>query len=179
MQIALLLVSGGAQLTECARRHAVDAELGHERSAFGPAHEDRTPVVHERPEPTRHEPVEGHERGFAARQREAPEARTRRGEELDTPAASGCVGDHERPVRSQVERVRPKNASGLGPDLDDLAWLVHLGRDDEDGMGAAVENGERAVGCLTAERQLGEASGDVRGKAADRARAWSESPPHS
>ena len=36
-------------------------------------------------------------------------------------------------------------------------------------MGAAVENGERAVGCLTAERQLGEASGDVRGKAADRA----------
>ena len=44
----------------------------------------------------------------------------------------------------------------------------HLGRDAEDGVRPAVEDEERAVGRLTAERQLGEASGDVRGKAADR-----------
>ena len=42
------------------------------------------------------------------------------------------------------------------------------GRDAEDRVRPAVENEERAVGRLPAERQLGEPSGDVRGEPADR-----------
>jgi hypothetical protein len=76
-----------------------------------------------------------------------------------------------RPPGASATTKEPEQAPRLGADLDDLARRVAAGaprRDAEDGMRPPVEHDERAVGRLTAERQLGEAPGDVRGEAADR-----------
>ena len=98
VEIAILLVAGGAQLAEAARRNAIDAELGDERSALRLAEEDRTAVEDERSQPANHQAIEGDERGCAARQGEAAETRSARHEELDATTALRCVGDDEAAV---------------------------------------------------------------------------------
>src|SRR4029453_7398925 len=106
-----------AQLAERARRNAVEAAFGNQRSARRLADEDRSAVVSKG-----RETADSHafyDDGQAVRlQRESGQSAPCSDEDLQPASILRRIGDDEGVVGTDIEGVGLKNAAGFGADVD-------------------------------------------------------------